>query len=72
MMLLKVCYPPLTLKLFSDIEKYFPKILKSRVDVCNNLVLAFIGSGDSDNALEVAKLSIGSDPENAKSFFRLG
>ena len=64
--------PNFDTNLIPKIQKYFPELIQIRVNLCNNMALAFIKSGDYESAIDVGMLSIGTDSKNAKSLFRLG
>ena len=64
--------PDFETNLIPKLQKHLPELIQTRVNLCNNLALAFTKSGDYKSAIEVGKLSIGTDSKNAKSFFRLG
>ena len=64
--------PDFETNLIPKLQKHLPELIQTRVNLCNNLALAFNNSGDYDSAIEVGKLSICTDSNNAKSFFRLG
>ena len=64
--------PVVDLSLIPTLKMYFPEFLQLKINLCNNLMFAFIKLQNYEEALQNGITVMKIDPKNVKTTYRIG
>ena len=64
--------PVFDLSLIPTLKMYFPEFLQLKINLCNNLMFAFIKLQNYEEALKNGITVMKIDPKNVKTIYRIG
>ena len=64
--------PNIPLSFIPTLKKFFPEFVELKINLFNNLMLAFLKNEEFDDVVQTGRLVIVADPNNVKALFRIG